>query len=93
MLQREQPDDYVLATGVTNSVQQFLEHVFNFADLDIKEYVVIDPKFYRPCEVPKLWGDPGKAMTVLGWVPEYDFETLALEMYEEDYKREKERCQ
>ncbi len=91
MLQREQPEDYVLATGVTNSVQQFLEHVFNFADLDIKEHVVIDPKFYRPCEVPKLWGDPGKAMTVLGWSPEYDFETLAFEMYEADLKLEKER--
>ncbi len=89
MLQREEPDDYVLATGRTNSVQQFLEYVFSFADLDIKKHVVIDPKFYRPCEVPKLWGDPGKAMTVLGWVPDYDFEELALEMYEADYENEK----
>ena len=89
MLQREEPEDFVLATGRTNSVQQFLEYVFEFAELDIKKHVVIDPKFYRPCEVPKLWGDPGKAMTVLEWVPEYDFETLALEMYEADYEREK----
>ncbi len=92
MLQRQEPDDYVLATGRTNSVQQFLEYVFEFAELDIKKHVVIDPKFYRPCEVPKLWGDPGKAMTVLEWVPEYDFETLALEMYEADYAKEKSKC-
>lgn len=90
MLQHEIPDDYVLATGRTNSVQQFLEYVFEYADLDIKEHVVIDPKFYRPCEVPKLWGDPVKAITALKWFPEYDFETLALEMYEADYAREKD---
>ena len=90
MLQNETPNDYVLATGRTNSVQQFLEYVFEYAELDIKKHVVIDPKFYRPCEVPKLWGDPGKAITELKWFPEYDFETLALEMYEADFEREKE---
>mgnify|MGYP001288257013 CR=1 FL=1 len=89
MLQHNEPDDYVLATGKTNSVQQFLDYVFEYADLDPKKYVTIDPKFYRPCEVPKLWGDPSKAMIVLGWKPEYDFETLALEMYESDLKIQK----
>ena len=89
MLQHEKADDYVLATGQTNSVEKFLQYVFTYAGLDIKEHVIIDPKFYRPCEVPKLWGDPGKAMTVLGWVPEYDFETLALEMYEADLQNER----
>lgn len=91
MLQHDKADDFVLATGRTNSVQQFLEYVFDHADLNVKDYVVIDPEFYRPCEVPKLWGDPGKAMTVLGWDPEYDFEMLALEMYESDLEKESRR--
>jgi GDPmannose 4,6-dehydratase len=91
MLQHDKADDFVLATGRTNSVQQFLEYVFDHAGLDVKDYVVIDPEFYRPCEVPKLWGDPGKAMTVLGWDPEYDFEMLALEMYESDLQKESRR--
>jgi len=89
MLQHETADDYVLATGKTNSVQQFLQYVFDYAGLNIKDHVVIDPKFYRPCEVPKLWGDPSKANSILKWEPEYDFEKLAIEMYEEDYRREK----
>ena len=88
MLQHDIADDYVLATGKTNSVQQFLEYVFDYAGLDIKDHVVIDPKFYRPCEVPKLWGDPSKMMKTLGWVPEYDFEELAMEMFESDLKKE-----
>tara|TARA_B100000287_G_scaffold386649_1_gene394667 strand:+ start:111 stop:1097 length:987 start_codon:yes stop_codon:yes gene_type:complete len=88
MLQHDVPDDYVLATGRTNSVQQFLDYVFEFAELDTKKHVVIDPKFYRPCEVPKLWGNPDKAMIELGWKPEYDFEMLAMEMYEADLRRE-----
>jgi len=90
MLQHETPDDYVLATGKTHSVQEFLEYVFDYAGLNIKDHVVIDPKFYRPCEVPKLWGDPGKAISTLKWKHEYDFEMLALEMYESDLQKEKE---
>lgn len=90
MLQHETAGDYVLATGKTNSVQQFLEYVFDYAGLDIKEHVVIDPKFYRPCEVPKLWGNPDKAMMELSWFPEYDFEMLAMEMFEEDLRKETE---
>jgi len=87
MLQCETPDDYVLATGKTNSVQQFLQYVFDHAGLDVEKYIIIDPEFYRPCEVPKLWGDPSKANNILNWTPEYDFEKLAIEMYEEDYRR------
>lgn len=90
MLQHHEGDDFVLATGKTNSVQQFLEYVFEYADLDVKKHVVIDPKFYRPCEVPKLWGNPDKAMIELSWRPEYDFEELALEMYESDLSKQKE---
>ena len=68
-----------------------MDYVFDFADLDPKKHVVIDPKFYRPCEVPKLWGNPDKAMIELKWVPEYDFEMLAMEMYESDLNKEKEK--
>ena len=89
MLQEKEADDYVLATGKTHSVQQFLECVFAHADLKIDDHVIIDPKFYRPCEVPRLWGDPSKAMNKLGWQPEYDFSALAIEMFEEDYRKEK----
>lgn len=88
MLQQDTPDDYVLATGEANSVQQFLEYVFEYAGLSTDKHVVIDPKFYRPCEVPELRGDPSKAERVLGWRREYDFRSLAIEMYEEDYRRE-----
>lgn len=91
MLQHKTADDYVLATGKTNSVQEFLEYVFDHAGLNIKDHVVIDLKFYRPCEVPKLWGDPSRANNVLKWFPEYDFEKLAIEMYEEDYRKESEK--
>ncbi len=88
MLQYRNPDDYVLATGKTHSVQDFLDFVFKHANLDPKQYVKIDPKFYRPCEVPRLWGDPTKAMTTLGWQPQYTFQELAIEMYESDLEKE-----
>jgi GDPmannose 4,6-dehydratase len=91
MLQHEIAGDYILATGKTNSVQQFLDYVFEYAGLDPKKYVVIDPKFYRPCEVPKLWGNPEKAMIELKWRPEYDFEELAMDMYEADLVKENKK--
>ena len=69
--------------------QQFLDYVFDYAGLDPKQHVVIDPKFYRPCEVPKLWGNPDKAIMQLSWIPEYDFEEIAMEMYETDLVKEK----
>ena len=90
MLQHETPDDYVLATGKTVSVRDFLELVFERAGLNADDYVVIDERFYRPCEVPKLWGDPSKAMEVLGWKPEYDFKSLAYEMYDSDLLKEQD---
>jgi GDPmannose 4,6-dehydratase len=86
MLQQEEPNDYVLATGKTHSVREFLDVVFNHADLDIKKYVEISPRLFRPHEVPVLLGDASKAKKSLGWQPKYDMKSLAIEMYEEDLK-------
>jgi GDPmannose 4,6-dehydratase len=88
MLQHHSSDDYVVATGETNSVEQFLHYVFDYAGLDVEKCVIIDPKFYRPCEVPKLWGDPSKAKRILGWEPKVTFKELAIMMYEEDFRSE-----
>ena len=85
MLQQKTPDDFVIATGKTYSVKQFLETVFKFADLDIEKYVEIDERLFRPHEVPLLLGDATKAKTVLGWEPRYDMEMLAKEMYRKDF--------
>jgi GDPmannose 4,6-dehydratase len=84
MLQQEEPDDYVVATGKTNTVKQFLHKVFEMADLDVDKYVEIDENLFRPHEVPLLLGDPRKAKEKLGWKPKYTFDTLAECMYEED---------
>jgi GDPmannose 4,6-dehydratase len=67
MLQQDQPDDYVLATGKTNSVERFAELAFQTVDLDFRDYVVQDPRFMRPTEVDLLVGDPSKARDELGW--------------------------
>jgi GDPmannose 4,6-dehydratase len=86
MLKHTEPDDYVVATGETNSVQHFLHYVFDYAGLNPDNHVIIDPKFYRPCEVPRLWGDPSKIKRVLGWQPNISFKELAIMMYEEDLR-------
>jgi GDPmannose 4,6-dehydratase len=69
MLQQDQPDDYVIATGETHTIRSMVETAFTHVGLDYKDYVVIDPKFYRPAEVDLLIGDPAKAGNVLGWEP------------------------
>tara|TARA_R110002110_G_scaffold144504_7_gene333730 strand:- start:1728 stop:2378 length:651 start_codon:yes stop_codon:yes gene_type:complete len=85
MLQQDEPDDYVVATGEVATVQEFLEHVFEYAGLgDPEDYVVIDPRFYRPHEVPYLMGDPSKAKRKLHWSPKYGVKKLAQLMYDED---------
>jgi len=84
MLQQETPDDYVVATGETHSVQEFVEETFSYLDLDWRDYVVQDPKFYRPAEVDLLVGDPGKAARVLGWEPDVDFRGLVRIMVDAD---------
>jgi GDPmannose 4,6-dehydratase len=84
MLQREQPDDYVVATGETHSVREFLEEAFSYAGLDWQEYVKVDPKYFRPAEVDLLLGDPRKALEVLGWKPKVSFKELVHLMVDAD---------
>ena len=88
MLQQSKPDDFVISTGQTYSVREFLEHVFAFAKLDIGKHVEIDQRLFRPHEVPLLLGDSSKARKVLGWQPEYDMKKLAEEMYRSDWYRQ-----
>lgn len=84
MLQQDEPDDYVLATGETHSVREFVEEAFSYVDLDWREYVVQDPKFYRPAEVDLLVGDASKAGKRLGWEPTVDFKQLVRLMVDAD---------
>jgi len=86
MLQQDQPDDYVVATGETYSVEQFVEEAFSYVDLDWREYVVQDPRFYRPAEVDLLVGDPSKAKQALDWEPAVDFRGLVQMMVDSDLK-------
>jgi GDPmannose 4,6-dehydratase len=85
MLQQEKPDDYVVATGETYSVEDFLTEIFTYSGLgNWRNYVKIDPRLKRPNEVPYLLGDSTKARTVLGWKPEYNMQTLARRMFDSD---------
>lgn len=86
MLQQPEPDDYVVASGVTHSVREFCELAFACADLDYRTFVVEDKQFFRSAEVDLLIGDATKARTVLGWEPKYSFTTLVEEMVREDIK-------
>ena len=85
MLQQPEPDDYVIATGETHTVREFLEVVFEHAGLDIGEHVEQDERLFRPHEVPLLLGDAKKAQEKLDWKPEVKFKELAIMMYEADY--------
>src|SRR5438128_2261710 len=87
MLQQDEADDYVIGTGETHSVEEFVCIAFARAGLDWKRYVVIDPQFYRPAEVDLLLGDPTKAREKLGWRPEVRFEQLVTMMVDEDIAR------
>lgn len=91
MLQQDQPDDYVIATGETHTVREFLDAAFGHLDLDWKQYVKIDPKYYRPAEVDLLIGDAGKAKKQLQWEPRVRFRELAEMMVEADLQLERER--
>jgi GDPmannose 4,6-dehydratase len=88
MLQQERPEDYVIATGRTHSVRDFVRIAFEVAGLgSFEPYVVIDPRFVRPAEVDRLIGDAGKAARELGWKPEVTFEQLVALMVEADIDR------
>ena len=80
ILQQDKPDDWVVATGEVRSVRDMCDYVFSKLGLDYKDYVVLDPKFLRPEELPYLKGDSTKIRTELGWKPEYTFEQLMDEM-------------
>ena len=86
MMQQDEADDYVIATGETHSVREFLECVFERAGLSVEKHVEIDSRLFRPNEVPYLLGDASKAKKALGWEPEVTFEGLAEMMYEADLK-------
>ena len=87
MLQQENPDDYIIATGETHTVKSFVEKSFQRAGLDWEKYVVIDPKFVRPAEVDLLLGDPKKAKEEMGWTLDFNFDDLVNCMVDADMER------
>jgi GDPmannose 4,6-dehydratase len=89
MLQQEQPEDYVIATGETHSVQEFLDEAFGYLDLDWRTYIAIDPRYYRPTEVDILCGDASYAKKKLGWEPKVRIKELVRMMVDADLKSEK----
>lgn len=84
MLQQEKPDDFVVATGETHSVREFLDETFGYLDLDWHKYVEIDPRYFRPAEVDLLIGDCSKAKKILGWEPRVKFHELVRLMVDAD---------
>ena len=88
MLQQPQADDYVIATGATRSVREFLDTAFAYVGLDWQKYVVVAPELYRPTEVDLLLGDATKAYQQLGWKPKISFTALVQSMVQEDLRRE-----
>jgi GDPmannose 4,6-dehydratase len=87
MLQQDQPEDYVIATGVSHSVQDLVETAFDYVGLPMEPHVVVDPKFFRPAEVDLLVGDASKAKNQLGWAPTSSFQAMIHMMVEADLKR------
>ena len=84
MIQQDEPDDYVIASGESHSVREFLETAFSYVDLDYRDYLVIDEELYRPSEVNILQGDASKAHQKLNWLPTITFEELVKEMVDRD---------
>lgn len=91
MMQQDRPDDYIIATGETHSVRDFLDEAFGCVGLDWKKYVEIDTKYFRPAEVDELVGDYSKAKKKLGWEPKVKFKQLIKMMVDEDIKLVKEK--
>ena len=90
MLQQDKPEDYVISTGKAHSVKEFLDIVFEYANLDVDEHVAIDSRYFRPHEVPYLLGDSQKANDKLAWQPQTQLKELAIMMYEHDLRSEME---
>ena len=88
MLQQDRPDDYVVATGETHTIREFLDEAFGYLGLDWAEYVGIDPRYYRPAEVDILLGDASKAKRVLGWEPKVKFKELVRLMIDHDLQED-----
>lgn len=90
MLQQPEADDFVIATGETHSVRELCEVAFAEADLDYREFVKVDERYYRPAEVDLLVGDASKAAKLLGWQPTYSFRELIREMVREDLRKQRQ---
>merc|ERR1711964_303757 len=88
MLQQDEPDDYIIATGFTYSVRDFLSSAFELVGLDWQGFVEINPDYFRPTEVGELVGDSSKAREKLGWVPKVDFQELVRIMVAADMAAE-----
>lgn len=84
MMQQEKPDDYVIATGETHSVKEFLNEAFSYLGMDWEKYVEIDPRYFRPTEVDELQGDYSKVKKILGWKPKTKFEEIVRIMVDSD---------
>ena len=93
MLQQKEADDYVIATGESHSVRDFVELAFSAVGLDRQEYVKMDERFMRPADVPELRGDASKAREKLGWKPETSFEELVKMMVRADVERYKKKSE
>ena len=87
MLQADEPEDYVLATNETHTVEEFLDEAFGYVDLSWRDYVKIDPRYFRPAEVDLLIGDYSKAKEKLGWEPTVRFQELVRMMVDGDRER------
>ena len=88
ILQAKEPDDYVIATGESHSVREFLQEAFSCVGLSWKKYVAFDPRYLRPTEVEHLLGDASKARKVLGWKPSVSFKDLVRLMVRDDLRNE-----
>lgn len=89
MLQQKSPDDYVIGTGKTHTIREFIDCVSEIADFDLMKHIVVDEKFMRPSEVPLLLADPSKAKEKLGWEAKTSLKELAEIMYKNDFEKEK----
>ena len=92
MLQQNEPQDFVIATGKSHSVREFIDLAFNYVGLNYEDYLVIDEKLFRPSEVHILQGDASKAHQELNWFPTYSFEELVKEMVDNDLKLYSQQC-